>query len=183
MSTVDGLIGDIDIAEEVGTASRKTGRGALLRSRYGRSAGWSGWLFLLPALIMYAVFVLYPVLTSIQYSFYDWDGIGRSKWVGLDNYKTVFTDPRLLSSIGHAFFLIIFFTVIPVVIALVVASVVREIKSKFWGAAIPDPDVPAADHPGCRRGDRLDLDVRPERCGEPVAVRRRPGVLDQGLVG
>ncbi len=135
MSTVDGLIGDVDIAEEVGAASRKTGRGAVLRSKYGRNAGWSGWLFLLPALIMYAVFVLYPVLTSVQYSFYDWDGIGRSKWVGLDNYKTVFTDPRLLSSIGHAFFLIIFFTAIPVVIALVVASVVREIKSKFWGAA------------------------------------------------
>src|SRR6478735_510457 len=135
MSTVDGLIGDVDIAEEVGVASRKSGRAALLRSRYGRSAGWSGWLFLLPALIMYAVFVLLPVLTSIQYSFYDWDGIGRSKWVGLDNYTTVFTDPKLLSSIGHAFFLIIFFTVIPVVIALVVASVVREIKSKFWGAA------------------------------------------------
>ena len=40
----------------------------------------------------------------------------------------------MLSSIGHAFFLIIFFTVLPVLIALVVASVVREIRSKFWGA-------------------------------------------------
>ena len=135
MSTVDGLIGDVDIADQVSAATHRTGRGGRLAQKYGRNARWSGWLFALPALIMYAVFVLYPVATSIQYSFYDWDGIGRSTWVGFDNYKTVFTDPRLLSSIGHAFFLIIFFTVLPVAIALVVASVVREIKSKFWGAA------------------------------------------------
>jgi len=34
---------------------------------------------------MYADFVLYPILTSFQYSFYDWNGIGRAKWVGFDN--------------------------------------------------------------------------------------------------
>ncbi len=134
MSTVDGLIGDVDIAQQA-TSVKRGGAASKLVANYGRRAGWSGWLFALPALVMYAVFVLYPVFTSLQYSFYDWDGIGRSTWVGFDNYVSVFTDPRLLSSIGHAFFLIIFFTVIPVTVALVVASVVREIKSAFFGAA------------------------------------------------
>jgi len=71
----------------------------------------------------------------VQYSFYDWNGIGRAKWVGFDNYVEVFSDPRLLGSIGHAFFLIIFFTVLPILIGLLVASVVREIASKVVSAA------------------------------------------------
>jgi len=131
MSTVDSLVGDIDIADEATAARRFSG----LSRKYGAKAGWSGWLFALPALVMYAVFVLYPILTSVQYSFYDWNGIGRAKWVGFDNYVEVFSDPRLLGSIGHAFFLIIFFTVLPILIGLLVASVVREIASKLVSAA------------------------------------------------
>ena len=45
-----------------------------------------GWLFVVPALLMYAVFVLLPLLLSIQYSFFRWNGIGPMTWVGLKNY-------------------------------------------------------------------------------------------------
>lgn len=130
MSTVDSLAGDVDIADQASAEGRR----ARWARRYGSKAGWSGWLFALPAAIMYAVFALYPILTSFQYSFYDWNGIGRAKWVGFDNYVEVFTDPRLLGSIWHAFFLIIFFTGFPILIGLLVASVVREIQSKVLGA-------------------------------------------------
>jgi raffinose/stachyose/melibiose transport system permease protein len=131
MSTVDSLVADVDIADQASTGRRWQSR---LAQKYGAKAGWSGWLFALPALAMYAVFVLYPILTSVQYSFYDWNGIGRAKWVGFDNYVEVFTDPRLLGSIWHAFFLIIFFTIFPILIGLLVASVVREIRSKVLTA-------------------------------------------------
>jgi raffinose/stachyose/melibiose transport system permease protein len=130
MSTVDGLVGEDDLADEASAAGRRV-RWA---RKYGVKAGWSGWLFALPALVMYAVSVLYPILTSFQYSFYDWNGIGRATWVGFDNYVEVFTDPRLLASIWHAFFLIIFFTIFPILIGLLVASVVREIQSKVLTA-------------------------------------------------
>lgn len=98
-----------------------------------RRGAWGGWVFALPALVMYAVFELYPVVTSIQYSFYDWDGISASRWVGLENYRDVFTEPQLLASILHAFLLIGFFTVLPVLLALIVASIVREIRSQVLG--------------------------------------------------
>ena len=78
--------------------------------RASGSAGCSS----LPALAFYAVFVLRPLVLTFQYSLYDWDGIGPSTWVGLDNYVKVFTDPDLLDSIVNAFQLIIFFSVIPV---------------------------------------------------------------------
>jgi raffinose/stachyose/melibiose transport system permease protein len=84
-----------------------------------------GWLFVLPALAFYAMFVLQPLALSFQYSLYDWNGVGVAKWVGLDNYATVFSDEELLNAIFNAFKLIFFFSVIPVSVGLVTASVIR----------------------------------------------------------
>ncbi|MBO8194778.1 sugar ABC transporter permease [Streptomyces oryzae] len=116
--------------------SRKQGASGS-RSRHRRrlrARRWAGWLFALPALAFYAVFNARPVLLSIQYSFYDWDGVGASTWVGLKNYSEVFTDSEQLNSLLHAFYLILFFTVLPVLLALITASVLRQLQGRFTGA-------------------------------------------------
>ncbi|HET7477686.1 MAG TPA: sugar ABC transporter permease [Dermatophilaceae bacterium] len=136
MTTVDGLSAPVDVSAGASPASRRRWwRGAALGSSpsLNRRARWSGWLFALPALVMYVVFELYPIITAVQYSFFDWDGISASTPVGLANYLRVFTEPQLFASIVHSFILIIFFTFLPVLLALVVASIVREIKSKLAG--------------------------------------------------
>lgn len=130
MSTVDGLAAPVDVAAEVTAPRRSKRREARTTAKRG---SWIGWLFALPALVFYAVFELYPVITSIQYSFYDWDGIGVATPAGFSNYVKVFTEPQLVASIIHAFILIIFFTFLPLGVALVVASIVREIKSQVAG--------------------------------------------------
>ena len=99
-----------------------------------RARRWAGWLFALPALAFYGVFNLRPVLMSIQYSFYDWDGVGASTWVGLKNYTAVFTDNEQLDSLLHAFYLILFFTGLPLTLALITASVLRQLQGRFTGA-------------------------------------------------
>jgi len=66
-----------------------------------RDARLGGWLFVLPALTAYALFVLWPIVKTIKYAFYSWDGILPAKWVGLANFKTVFTDHQLLGTLGH----------------------------------------------------------------------------------
>nr|WP_308129285.1 sugar ABC transporter permease [Actinoplanes polyasparticus] len=96
------------------------------RARRPRGA-WLGWLFALPAVVMYATFVLRPLLLTVQYSLYDWNGIGASTWVGLDNYRRLFTDSELFASILHAFELILFFSLIPVLLGLFVAATIRGI--------------------------------------------------------
>lgn len=93
-----------------------------------------GWLFVLPALLMYAVFVLIPLLLSIQYSFFRWDGIGPMTWVGLRNYETVFQVPDLLGTIINAFRLVLFFSFIPVTLGLVVASVIHRVATGQLGS-------------------------------------------------
>ena len=97
---------------------------------------WSGWLFVLPALAFYGAFVLKPLATAVQYSFYKWNGITAATFVGFDNYRRVLTDPQLLSGIGHAFFLVLFFTVVPVAGGLLMAALLHELRTKTLGSLV-----------------------------------------------
>jgi raffinose/stachyose/melibiose transport system permease protein len=98
------------------------------RARRPRAA-WLGWLFAAPAVVMYATFVLRPLTLTVQYSFYDWNGIGASTWVGVDNYRRLFTDSELFATIVHAFELIVFFSFVPVLLGLFVAATIRGIAT------------------------------------------------------
>jgi raffinose/stachyose/melibiose transport system permease protein len=97
------------------------------RARW-RSLDWRALLWVLPALIAYAVFDLYPLTQTVRYSFYDWDGVGVATDAGFSNYVAVFTNPEQFASILHAFVLILFFTVIPVGLGLIVAAIIRELR-------------------------------------------------------
>lgn len=52
---------------------------------------WSLHLFPIPALAIYGLFIVYPLLAALSYSFFDWKGITRGSFVWLDNYKDLFT--------------------------------------------------------------------------------------------
>ena len=45
------------------------------------------WLFLLPAVLFFAVYVIIPIAQSFWISFHEWDGLGAKTYVGLDNYE------------------------------------------------------------------------------------------------
>ena len=102
-------------------------------SKMVRQEAIIGWLFVLPALMMYAVFVLLPFVMSIQYSFYRWNGIGPMTWVGLHNYETVLEVPNLLGTISNAFRLVVYFSFIPVALGLVVASIMHRVATGRFG--------------------------------------------------
>ncbi len=50
------------------------------------------WLFLAPAILFFMVYVIIPIFQSIWISFYDWDGLGDARWVGMDNYVELMDD-------------------------------------------------------------------------------------------
>lgn len=92
-----------------------------------------GWLFVVPALVMYGLFVLQPLALTVQYSLYRWDGVGPATWVGLSNYVTVLSEPRLLETLFNAFRLVFFFSLIPVGLGLVTASVIQRVATGRLG--------------------------------------------------
>ncbi|WP_326698092.1 sugar ABC transporter permease [Streptomyces sp. NBC_01754] len=84
-------------------------------------------LYVLPAVLFYAAFVIGPWLHSVWFSFWNWNGIGVATWAGLDNYAAVFNEPALRSALIHAFVFILFYTVIPVSLGLVLAALVAAV--------------------------------------------------------
>lgn len=103
--------------------SKRLGRRA---SRRQLTAGWTGYLFVLPALAVFSVFVLRPLVQTFWLSFYTWNGLTPRKWAGLANYDALFTNPELRSAFEHAAFLIVFISLIPVAIGLLLATAISR---------------------------------------------------------
>ena len=57
-----------------------------------KNSNW-GFFFVLPALIGTFIFIIIPIFCSFTLSFTEWDLLNEIKFVGLDNYKAVLTEP------------------------------------------------------------------------------------------
>ncbi|GAA4425862.1 ABC transporter permease subunit [Georgenia halophila] len=71
---------------------------------------------------IYSTFAIAPSLNTLQLSLLEWDGVQAPTWVGLDNYAEILQDPALYNSVLHALALIIFFSLIPVCVGLVMTG-------------------------------------------------------------
>ncbi len=80
-----------------------TARPSRLQSRRART--W--FLFLLPALLVYTVFMAFPLLNSLRLSFYTGSGLRPEVFVGFENYVRLFTDDwwreRFFNAVGNTF--------------------------------------------------------------------------------
>ena len=109
--------------------SKKKTHSAMTRERittYG--------LFCLPGFIAYCVFLIFPILMGIYYSFMDWNGISKSyNFIGFANYAKLFTDKKfgeaLLFNFRYTIMLIIGVVVISVVLALLLN---KEFKGRSF---------------------------------------------------
>ncbi len=101
----------------------------------GGSAGrpWSGGCSWSPPSRCTSLFVIQPLALTVQYSLYRWDGVGPATWVGLSNYATVLSEPRLVETLFNAFRLVLFFSLIPVGLGLVTASVIQRVATGRLG--------------------------------------------------
>ena len=90
-----------------------------------------GLYFILPALIGTFIFIIIPIFCSFALSFTEWDLLNDIKFVGLDNYKAVLTEPVFTQILINTLVYAISVTVFAVFIPLVLASI---IKSKVRGA-------------------------------------------------
>ena len=72
------------------------------------------WLFLAPALVFFVIYVIAPIFQSMWYSFFEWDGIGESIWIGLANYQELFEDDRFHTSLyNNILWLVLYMLAVP----------------------------------------------------------------------
>ncbi|MFP3581160.1 sugar ABC transporter permease [Arthrobacter sp. SIMBA_036] len=95
------------MSNAVSTAEKSSmaAAGGPVRTR-GYKVGGLAWLTL-PALVVFMVFAIVPLVGVIILSFTSWDGIGAIGSAGLSNWLSVFSDPGLYNSLGLTFLIMI----------------------------------------------------------------------------
>ncbi len=92
--------------------------------RWGVNAGL---LFILPALLIYAAVVLYPLVSMFYLSLFSWDGLSPDKtFIGLDNFQQLTSDPIFFITLRNAGIWIVFGVGLSLVIGLALALLVNQ---------------------------------------------------------
>ena len=86
------------------------------------------WLFLSPALLLIFLVVAGPTIGTLILSLTDWDGIQPPKFIGIENYQALLTDPNFFAALGNNFKWMAIFCTVPIVFALIIAYTVSKVK-------------------------------------------------------
>ncbi|MCP4789409.1 MAG: sugar ABC transporter permease [Gammaproteobacteria bacterium] len=89
------------------------------------------WLFLLPGVLMFLIYVIIPIFQSINISFYAWDGLGEKDYVGVANYVELMDDEAFYTSLkNNIIWLVLYMLAIPagLFVALFLNQNVRGIR-------------------------------------------------------
>jgi len=86
---------------------------------------FAGYIFILPAIVGTLIFIIIPIFCSFGLSFTKWDLLNSIDFVGLDNYKKIFTEPVLVKILINTFVYAISVTVLGVIIPLVLAYILN----------------------------------------------------------
>ena len=82
----------------------------------------AAYLFIAPAIIGFSVFVVYPLVRSFQLSLTRWNGLSEPKFIGLDNFRRLFTvDPAFWPSIRATAYLVLLYVPLSLAIGLALA--------------------------------------------------------------
>ncbi|BBB48672.1 carbohydrate ABC transporter permease [Pelolinea submarina] len=82
-------------------------------------------LFLLPALVLFSLFVIYPIFRSLYFSTFNWKGFGPAvDYIGIDNYRKILTDEVFLKAIKNVLLIIVLSLGIQLPLALILAVLV-----------------------------------------------------------
>jgi len=90
------------------------------------------WLFLAPALLLFAVFKFVPMVRAVQMSFHEVRPYLGDRFVGLANYREVLTEASFTSAIGHTVVLALGQTLGSLVLGFVLALLLEGSSRGLW---------------------------------------------------
>ncbi len=103
------------------------------------------YVYLSPAIVIFGVFVVYPIIYNLYLSFLDWNMVSPDKeFVGLTNYITFLTSAEfiqaLLNTVGYIAILLVFCFALPYAISYILGLVIKK-GSKFYRAVLFFPSL------------------------------------------
>ena len=84
-----------------------------MQKLHSRQQQWMPVLFLAPTVILFVVYVIFPILQNTWLGFYEWDGIGEKTFVGLSNYIELFDDYQFWVALKNNLYWMVFFMLAP----------------------------------------------------------------------
>jgi len=105
--------------------ARKAGA-ALSRTRRRRVESWKAFLYVVPALAFALTFLIVPTFQTAWYSFFNWNGLSAATWAGFQNYVDIVQDKELRDSFLHVGVLVVFYSFVPIAIALLLTMVISR---------------------------------------------------------
>jgi cellobiose transport system permease protein len=105
---------------------------------------YSGYVYIAPFFIIFGIFGIFPILYTAFVSLHDWHIIGSHSWIGLDNYSTLFGDPRFWTALRNTASIWALSTIPQLCLALFLAHVLhhRYLRGKnFFRMALLVPNV------------------------------------------
>jgi len=94
---------------------------------------WREYLCIAPFFILFAVFFAFPIGWSLVLSFQSWDGIGEPRWVGLDNFQFLLTDPLTLKVVSNTVILLIVLVPLGLLLPLALGVILNMRFLRFRG--------------------------------------------------
>lgn len=91
-------------------------------------------LFLLPAFVLFLVFLVYPIIRSVYFSMFNWNGLGpATDFVGLNNFKGILADKIFLKAMGNGLLIVVFSLTIQLPFSLALAIMVgRDLPGRAF---------------------------------------------------
>lgn len=88
-------------------------------------------LYTLPALLVFTLVVFYPILQTLQKSFYEWDGLSEAIFTGIENYKELFADDLFYESLKNGIIFALILVVFQMGLATLLMFAVMNNKVPF----------------------------------------------------
>ena len=95
-------------------------------------------LFLLPAFVIFLLFIIYPIFRAVYFSLFNWNGMGPATvFVGLNNFKQILTDQVFMKAVTNCLLIVILSLAIQLPLALMLAIMVgRDLPGRAFFRAI-----------------------------------------------
>lgn len=91
-----------------------------------------GYAMILPWIIGFLLMFLIPMIISMYFSFTKYNMLSPARWIGMDNYKRMLTDPDFWQSLKVTFYYVLVLVPLRLAFALFVAMILNS-KRKFLG--------------------------------------------------